>query len=93
MVYDVAVIGAGVSGALIARELSRYDLKIALLEKNNDVATENLQGQQRHCSCGLRCKGGHSKGKAQCARRQNDGLPMRGFVRSLSEYWVPCARL
>ena len=40
MVYDVAVIGAGVSGALIARELSRYDLKIALLEKNNDVATE-----------------------------------------------------
>ena len=33
MVYDVAVIGAGVSGALIARELSRYDLKIALLEK------------------------------------------------------------
>jgi len=29
-----------VSGALIARELSRYDLKIALLEKHNDVATE-----------------------------------------------------
>lgn len=28
------------SGALIARELSRYDLKIALLEKYNDVATE-----------------------------------------------------
>lgn len=28
------------SGALIARELSRYDLKIALLEKHNDVATE-----------------------------------------------------
>lgn len=37
MVYDVAVIGAGVSGALIARELSRYDLKIALLEDRKSV--------------------------------------------------------
>ena len=34
MVYDVAVIGAGVSGALIARELSRYDLKIVSNHKN-----------------------------------------------------------
>lgn len=38
MNYDVAVIGAGVSGAFIARELSRYKLKIALLEKCNDLA-------------------------------------------------------
>ena len=38
MNYDVAIIGAGVSGAFIARELSRYKLKIALLEKCNDLA-------------------------------------------------------
>ncbi|MDY6016955.1 MAG: FAD-dependent oxidoreductase, partial [Oscillospiraceae bacterium] len=38
MKYDVAVIGAGVVGSLIARELSRYNLKIALLEKCNDMA-------------------------------------------------------
>ena len=38
MIYDVAVIGAGVSGAMIARELSRYNLKIAIFEKSNDVA-------------------------------------------------------
>ncbi len=38
MIYDVAVIGAGVSGAMIARELSKYNLKIALFEKANDVA-------------------------------------------------------
>lgn len=36
--YDVAIIGAGVVGGLIARELSRYDLSIAILEKENDVA-------------------------------------------------------
>ena len=38
MKYDVAVVGAGVVGALIARELSRTDLRVALLEKCNDVA-------------------------------------------------------
>lgn len=38
MTYDVAVVGAGVIGGLISRELSRYDIKVALLEKCNDVA-------------------------------------------------------
>lgn len=38
MKYDVAIIGAGVVGSLIARELSRYDLNIILLEKCNDMA-------------------------------------------------------
>ena len=38
MRYDIAIIGAGVIGAMAARELSRYDLKVCLLEKENDVA-------------------------------------------------------
>ena len=38
MEYDVAVIGAGVVGSLVARELSRYRLKVCLLEKEEDVA-------------------------------------------------------
>lgn len=38
MRHDVAIIGAGVVGAMAARELSRYDLKVCLLEKENDVA-------------------------------------------------------
>ncbi len=37
-VYDVAIIGAGVSGAAIARRLSSYDISIALLEKETDVS-------------------------------------------------------
>ena len=35
--FDVAIIGAGAVGAAVARELSRYDLKIILLEANPDV--------------------------------------------------------
>ncbi len=38
MKFDVVVIGSGVVGALTARELSRYDLSVCLLEKENDVA-------------------------------------------------------
>ena len=36
--FDVAIIGAGVVGGLIARELSRYKLNICILEKEYDVA-------------------------------------------------------
>lgn len=36
--FDVVIIGAGVVGCMIARELSKYKLKIALLERANDVA-------------------------------------------------------
>ena len=36
--YDVAIIGGGVVGSAIARELSRYDLRITVLERAADVA-------------------------------------------------------
>ena len=35
--YDVIIIGAGVAGAASARELSRYQAKICVLEKEEDV--------------------------------------------------------
>ncbi|GGW23266.1 FAD-dependent oxidoreductase [Streptomyces xantholiticus] len=35
--YDVAVVGAGVVGSAIARELARYPLRIALVEAGEDV--------------------------------------------------------
>src|SRR6185503_785817 len=37
MLFDAAIIGAGAVGSAIARELSRYDLNVALLEANPDV--------------------------------------------------------
>lgn len=38
MIYDVAIIGGGIVGCSIARELSRYNARICLLEKENDVS-------------------------------------------------------
>ena len=38
MEFDVLIVGAGVIGGMLARELSRYQLSVCLLEKENDVA-------------------------------------------------------
>ena len=37
--FDILIAGAGVTGGMIARELSRYQLSVCMLDKANDVAT------------------------------------------------------
>ena len=36
-IYDVAIIGAGVVGTAIARELSKHNISIALIDAKSDV--------------------------------------------------------
>ena len=36
-IHDVLIIGAGVTGTMIARELSKYVLDVVILDKNNDA--------------------------------------------------------
>ncbi len=36
--YDILIIGAGITGTFLARELARYELNIALLDKEDDIA-------------------------------------------------------
>ena len=38
--YDILIIGAGVTGCFIARELARYKLNVLVVEKDNDVGNE-----------------------------------------------------
>ncbi|MFY9114756.1 MAG: NAD(P)/FAD-dependent oxidoreductase [Dethiobacteria bacterium] len=63
MMYDVIVIGAGVTGASVARELSRYKLKIAILEKNNDVAEGTTKANSAIVHCGYDPQPGTLKAK------------------------------
>lgn len=39
MIYDVVIIGAGVTGSAVARELSRYQAEICVLEKAEDLCS------------------------------------------------------
>lgn len=36
--YDIAIIGAGITGCAIARQLARYDKRIVLIEATNDIS-------------------------------------------------------
>ena len=38
LMFDITIIGAGITGSLIAHKLSKFDLKVLVLEKENDVA-------------------------------------------------------
>jgi glycerol-3-phosphate dehydrogenase len=38
MVYDYIIIGSGIVGSLIARELSKYEVSVLVLEKESDIA-------------------------------------------------------
>lgn len=37
--YDAVIIGGGVTGCAVARELSRYDMQVCVLEKEEDVCS------------------------------------------------------
>lgn len=63
MKYDVAVIGAGVVGALITRELSKYNMNIALLEKCNDCAMGATKANSAIVHAGFDAKPGTLKAK------------------------------
>ncbi|MBC8589813.1 NAD(P)/FAD-dependent oxidoreductase [Wansuia hejianensis] len=50
--YDVTIIGAGIVGTFIARELSKYQLNILLLDKENDVANGTTKANSAICHAG-----------------------------------------
>ena len=53
--FDVAVIGAGVVGALTARELSRYNGSVCMLEKADDVAMGTSKANSAIVHAGFDC--------------------------------------
>lgn len=61
--YDIAIIGAGVIGGMIARELSFYKLKVCLIEKENDVATGATKANSAIVHAGFDAKEGTLKAK------------------------------
>lgn len=67
--YDVMVIGAGVVGCAVARELARYRLTVGVLEKELDVACGNSSRNTGMLHAGFTYKPGTLK--AECAVEGN----------------------
>ncbi len=65
--FDVLVIGGGVVGASVLRELSKFDLKIALLEKESDVCMGASRANSGVVHAGFDAKEGSLKAKFNVA--------------------------
>lgn len=63
MTYDVAIIGAGVAGTMIARELSMLSCSVCVIEKQEDVATGTSRANSGIVHGGYDAKPGSLKAK------------------------------
>lgn len=61
--FDIIIIGAGVTGCAIARELSRYDCKVLVLEKDEDVCCGTSKANSGIVHAGYDAKPGSLKAK------------------------------
>ena len=61
--YDVIIIGAGVSGCAVARELSRFNLKTMVLEKASDVCEGTSKANSGIVHAGYDAEPGSLKAK------------------------------
>jgi glycerol-3-phosphate dehydrogenase len=61
--YDVIIIGAGISGTSIMRELSKYDLTIVTVDKANDVSVGTTKANSALIHAGYDAPYGTNKAK------------------------------
>lgn len=61
--YDIIVIGGGVIGGTVFRELTKYNVKVCLLEKENDVCMGQSKANSGIVHAGFDAKEGSLKAK------------------------------
>ena len=73
--YDVIIIGAGVIGCAVARELSKYNAKILVIEKNEDVCTGASKANSAIVHSGYDAENGTLKARFNVeGNRMMDGI-------------------
>ncbi len=58
MIYDVIIIGAGVTGSAVARELSKYNTNVCVIEKGEDVCSGTSKANSAIIHAGYDCQPG-----------------------------------
>ena len=71
--FDIIIIGAGVMGSAIARELSRFDCSVLVLEKDEDLCTGTSKANSGIVHAGYDAKPGTLKAKMNI--RGNELMP------------------
>ena len=61
--YDITIIGAGIIGTFVARQLSKYDLKVLLLDKDNDVSNGTTKANSAIVHAGYDAEPGSLKAR------------------------------
>ena len=61
--YDIIIVGAGVIGCAVARELSKYNAKILVIEKNEDVCAGTSKANSAIVHSGYDAKNGTLKAR------------------------------
>ncbi len=87
--YDVIIIGCGVVGASIAFELSKYDIKIAVLEKENDVAAGTTKANSAIAHAGYDAEPGTLMARFNLAGSEM----MEALCSDLSIHYKKCGSL
>ena len=100
--YDVLIIGCGITGAATAFELSRYRLNIAVLERENDVAMGATKANSAILHAGYDPKPGTLMAKLNvrgvelarelCRKLDVPYSPCGSLVLALSEEELPAIR-
>lgn len=89
MLYDVVIIGAGISGTMCAYMLAKYDVKVAVLEAGEDIASGSTRANSAIIHAGYDAKEGSLK-----ARLNVRGCEMmEGIARSLDVHYQRCGSL
>jgi len=87
--YDILIIGCGITGAATAFELSKYRLKVGVLERENDVATGTTKANSAILHAGYDPEPG-----SLMARLNVRGVELaRTLCQKLDVPYVPCGSL
>ena len=87
--YDVVIVGAGVSGCAVARELSRYEARVCVVERADDVCCGTSKANSAIVHAGFDAQAG-----SMMARLNVEGNKlMRELAEELNFALVPCGSL
>lgn len=88
-IHDVLIIGAGVTGTMIARELSKYKLDTVIIDKSNDVGNMTSSANSAIIHSGYDPEPGTNKAKFNVLG--NKMYPQ--IVKDLDVEYIPCGSL